>query len=118
MLYSGEDKALAVVIQDSEGVVLSIDDMSDLIIFLYQRSDDTILVKYRKAVTPGYTTLIRVSATEYTAILPKAITDIIPETELMMEGMMLEEDERFENNLRRTKGKGIVTNVEKSLIDE
>jgi hypothetical protein len=118
MILQGEDKALAITISDSAGVLQSIDAMLDLVVYLYQRSDNTILVKYAKVAATGFTTLTRVSATEYTAIVPHSITEEIPVTDLMVEVELQETDARFDGSIRRTKGKNKVTNVVDSLIEE
>jgi hypothetical protein len=118
MILQGEDKALGITIEDSAGVLQSIDAMTDLIAYLYQKSDNTILVKYAKVAATGFITLLRVSATEYTAIVPHTLTETIDITDLMLEVELQEDDARFEANIRRTKGKGKVTNVVESLIEE
>jgi hypothetical protein len=121
VIYKGEDKVISVMFKDANDVLQDIDNMANVIIYLYQLSDNTVLVKYKKVVDSDDTEsieLLRVSSTEYTAILPKSITDTIDVTNLMMEAEIQETDSRFLNSIRRTKGKGRITDVKDSLIDE
>lgn len=116
-MFRGEDKALAVKVEDSVGVLQSIDAMADLIAVLYSKENDTVaLASYRKVTTTGYTTLVRVSSTEYTAIVPYTITDDFPISDLKMEVEVVETDARFPDSKRRTKGVGDVEEVEPSII--
>jgi hypothetical protein len=118
MILQGEDKAIKITISDSGGVLQSIDAMADVIIYVYLQSDESVLIKFAKVAATGYTTLLRVSATEYTAILPKSIMDSQPLTNLMVECEIQETDIRFSGSIRRTKGKGTITDISKSLITE
>ena len=118
MIYRGEDKALAITISDSAGTLQSIDAMVDLIATVYSQSHKEVLIEFRKVATAGFTTLLRVSATEYTAIVPKSITDLFPLTNLLLEIEIQETDVRFPASIRRTKGVGIITVIKDSVIDE
>jgi hypothetical protein len=118
MIYRGEDKALKITIADSAGVLQSIDAMSDLIAALYSTRFKQVMIKFRKVETSGYTTLLRVSATEYTAIIPHSITEMCPISTLNLEVELFETDERFDGSLRRTKGVGVITEVKASVLDE
>jgi hypothetical protein len=118
MIYKGEDKVLSITIVDSSGTIQSIDAMTDLIVSLYHDRMRTALIEYRKVAISGFTTLLRVSATEYTAIIPKSVTDTFQISNLMIEIEIQEADARFPANIRRTKGKGTITQVANSMIDE
>jgi hypothetical protein len=118
MIYRGEDKALAITITDSSGTLQDIDAMTDLVVTLYSAGYKKIMAEYRKVATTGFTTLLRVSATEYTAIVPKTVTDSCPLDNLLIEIEIQESDVRFLNSIRRTKGTGIITEVKNSVIDE
>jgi hypothetical protein len=118
MIYRGEDKTAAIKISDSAGTLQSIDDMADLIVALYSVRFKQVMVKYRKVATTGFTTLLRVSATEYTAIIPHSITETCPIATLNLEIEIMETDARFPDGIRRTKGVGVLTEVKTSVIDE
>ena len=117
MILQGEDKALSITISDSAKVLQSIDDMIDLIVYLHLRNG-TIVQKFSKEEAEGFTTLLRVSATLYTAIIPHTLTKDQPISELMVEVEIQETDDRFAGDIRRTKGKGKITSIGKSLITE
>jgi hypothetical protein len=118
MLYQGEDKAVSITVTDINGVAQSIDAMVDLICYLYDVKNETVLIKYRKVATTGYETLIRVSSTVYTIIIPHSLTAVFPLDNLMIEAMIQESDVRFPDGIRRTKGKSKITEIEESLITE
>jgi len=118
MILQGEDKAIKITVSNASGVAQDIDAMANLILYVYLESDETVLIKYAKVAATDFTTLLRVSATEYTAILPKAITDAQPLTNHMIEVEVQETDSRFTGSIRRTKGYGTITEIEKSLITE
>jgi hypothetical protein len=118
MILQGEDKAIKITISSAAGVLQDIDAIANIILYIYLQSDDSILIKYAKVAAAGFTTLLRVSATEYTAILPKSVLDSQPLTNLMIEAELQETDSRFTDNIRRTKGTGTITEIEKSLITE
>jgi hypothetical protein len=118
MIYKGEDKALSITITDSAGTLQSIDAMADLIVSLYSVRFKQVMAEYRKVATAGFTTLLRVSATEYTAIIPHSITETCPIATLNLEIEIMEADARFPDGIRRTKGVGVLTEVKTSVIDE
>jgi hypothetical protein len=118
MIYRGEDKALSITIADASNVLQSIDNMVDLIVYIYSAKDHHVMEKYTKVLTAGYIQLLRVSATEYTAILPHSITEITPVKDLLIEIEIQEIDNRFPSNIRRTKGKGNIAEVKQSIITE
>ena len=118
MIYQGEDKAVSITITDSLLVLQSIDAMTDLICYLYDVKSKSVLIKYRKVATAGYTTLLRVSATEYTAIVPHSLTETFSITDLMIEVELMEADVRFPDGVRRTKGQNKITEIKTSLITE
>ena len=118
MIYQGEDKTISITISDNLGSLQSIDAMTDLICYLYDSHNKTVLVKYRKEVTDGFTTLVRNSATEYIAIIPHSLTETFNITDLMIEVEIQEADGRFPDGIRRTKGKNKVTEISSSLITE
>ena len=116
-MLRGEDKALAITITDSAGTLQNIDNMADLIVVLYSKEDSaTALASYRKVAATGYTTLVKVSTTEYTAVVPYTVTDDFPIADLMVEAMVVETDARFPDSQRRTKGFGVIEEVETSII--
>lgn len=114
----GEDQALKITISDSSGALQDIDSMIDLIVYLYSNVTTFPIIKFRKIATAGYSTLLRVSSTEYTAILPMAITNIMPVTNIYAEIEIQETDSRFTDSIRRSKGSSQVINVVNSLITE
>jgi hypothetical protein len=121
MLHQGEDKAITITITDANGALQSIDAMTDLVCYLYDVKSKTVLAKYRKDVDSDDTEfieLLRVSATEYTAIVPHSVTETFPITNLMIEAEIMESDGRFPDGLRRTKGKNKITDIEPSVITE
>ena len=121
MLHQGEDKAISITITDINGVLQNIDDMADLVCYLYDVKSKAILAKYRKNIDsndPDFTELLKVSPTEYTAIVPHRITESFPITNLMIEAEIMESDERFPDGLRRTKGKNKISDIESSVITE
>jgi hypothetical protein len=117
-MFRGEDKAVALKIKDSVTLAYqSIDAMADLVAVLYSpENPTTALASYRKVATTGYTTLLRVSATEYTAIVPYTITDDFPISELMIHVMRVDTDARFPDGKARTKGDGNIEEVKPSII--
>jgi hypothetical protein len=117
-MIQGEDLALSITVTDSAGVLQDIDAMADVIIYLYSSPRKDVLIKYRKVATAGYTTLLRVSATEYTAILPHTVSSLCSPTNLIGEGQIMETDVRFPLNVRRRKGKGLISDVKDTVIDE
>jgi hypothetical protein len=118
MIYKGEDKALSITITDSKGTLQDIDAMTNLIVYLEHDHPRSPLVKYSKVAAAGFTTLLRVSATEYTAIVPKTVTDTFSLAQLIIEVELQESDTRFPGSVRRTKGKGIITTISNSMINE
>ena len=117
-MIRGEDKAISITIEDSAGVLQSTDAMADLLVYIYSDKQHAIQAKYSKVLAAGFTQLLRVSATEYTAILPKSVTDLIPIADLRVEVELQETDVRFSGSIRRTKGKGVIDEVCNTLIDE
>lgn len=115
-MIRGEDKALAIKVKDSAGVYQSIDGMVDLIVVVYSQAKNQVIGQFRKVATVGYTTLLRVSATEYTACLTKAMTDLCPIHMMVVEVEIQDTDVRFPANIRRTKGKGQIEEVESTVI--
>jgi hypothetical protein len=117
-MIRGTDLALKITVTDKTGVLQDIDAMADLIIKLYTPQKKDILIQFRKVATAGYTTLLRVSATEYTAIVPHSVTLICPIGNLVGEGQVMETDARFPLNIRRNKADGLITKVKDTVIDE
>ena len=117
-IYTGEDKAISIVVSDALGVPQSIDDMTDLVCYLFDVRSKVVLEKYKKVAASGYSTLVRVSSTEYTAILPHTISEDLPITDLMIEIEVQESDARFPDGIRRTKGTNKVTEIKSSIIPE
>jgi hypothetical protein len=116
-MFRGEDKALSVKVKDSVGSYQSIDAMADFIYVLYSKEDSSVvLASYRKVATTGYTTLLRVSSTEYIAIVPYTITDDFPISDLMGAALVVETDARFPDGKCRTKGDGVIDEVQPSII--
>jgi hypothetical protein len=117
-MIRGEDKALKITITDSLGVLQDIDAMVNLIVYIYTVRFNTIHMKFSKVPIAGFTTLLRVSATEYTAILPNSITQVLVLSQLSAEIEIQETDVRFPDSIRRTKGSGLIISVEPTLITE
>jgi hypothetical protein len=115
MIFRDEDKALKITITIS-GVLQSIDAMADLIVVLYNVRTRVVLASYRKVATTGYTTLLRVSATEYTAIVPHTIIAVFPLNDIKVEVQMMETDARFSDGIKRTKGDKVLAEVKESVI--
>jgi hypothetical protein len=115
MIFRDEDKALNITITISD-VLQSIDALHDLIVVLYNVRDRTVLASYRKVATVGFTTFLRISSTEYTAIVPHTIIASFPLTDIIVEIQMMETDIRFPDGIKRTKGKGVLAETIESVI--
>jgi hypothetical protein len=109
-MIQGEDFAVKVTLTDSLGSLQSIDALVDFTIVIYDSRNKTEVDRFSKS------DLLRVSATEYTLLLPKAITDHFPLSVLYGEGEIQETDVRFTGNIKRKKSKARITNVEDTLI--
>jgi hypothetical protein len=117
-MIRGEDKALTITITDSLGVLQDIDSMTDLIVYVYSNKGNPPLIKFKKVASTGYSALLRVSATEYTAIIPKAITSTMLLDNVFAEIEIQEVDSRFTDSIRRTKGSAKITTVIDSIITD
>jgi hypothetical protein len=61
---------------------------------------------------------LRVSATEYTAIIPYTATQLYPLNHMLVEVELQESDVRFTGSVRRTKGKGVISEIKSTIINE
>ena len=118
MIYQGEDKALDITITDSSGALVSIDGLLELIVYIYSSRSSAPLLKFNKAGSTGYTALLRVTSTKYTAILPKSITSQYASGSLLVEVELQQTDARFASSVSRTKGVGTIDQVTLSTITE
>jgi hypothetical protein len=117
-MIQGEDKAISITITDSAGALQSIDALTDLIVYISTRGGSAPLIKYKKVVAEGFAALLRVSSTVYIAIFPKEISGECNVDDLLIEVEIQESDSRFVNSIRRTKGKGLIDVIEKTIITE
>jgi hypothetical protein len=109
-MIQGSDFPVKVTLTDSTGALQSIDALVDLTITIYDKRTKDVVDTFTKS------DLLRVSATEYTLLLPKALTDVFPISTLWGEGEIQETDSRFTGNIRRTKAKERIDDVEDTVI--
>jgi hypothetical protein len=98
---SGEDILIEISLTDDDGNEISIDDLSELYVFVVCDADESILKKFNKAGTGEYTALIKDTEYEYHAWLESSETKGL-NGKYRLEIMMQETEAELSDTKRET----------------
>ncbi len=94
----GDDITLSIKV----GSGVSIDDLAELFVYIINSVSKTILIKFSKAGTGDFVALIKVTATNYKAIIPSSITKVTDSKTFDIEGNVVETDAEYEDSEENT----------------
>ena len=69
--YQGDDITLSITVGSTPE---NIDNLAEVFVYIVSKLDGTVLIKFNKAGSTGFTALLKVSTTVYEAIIPSSIT--------------------------------------------
>jgi len=94
----GDDITLSITVGGNG----NIDNLAELFVYIVKVKDDTILTKFSKAGTGGFTALIKISTTIYEAIIPSSITKLVAPGHYKIEGNVAVTDADYESSQENT----------------
>lgn len=111
---AGDDIPISISLTDANGAVMSIDDLAELYVYVIHTTSNTILVKFSKAGTDGFTALTKVSSTVYRADVLSGLTKAATLGEYNIDMNVVETDADFEDSQKNTIGIQGVFNLKDS----
>ena len=108
-IYKGEDKTINLTVS-SDGVILDLSTVVDVVVIVYYKQTGAILNKYKKIPATGYDSFTVVSAPAGTAkvLLQRATTLNAPDGPIVMDVKLQFTDASFQAGLFDAVSKGIL----------
>jgi hypothetical protein len=111
----GDDIPLLIGLTDSTGTPINITNLAQLYVYVVHATAGTILVKFNKGGTGGFTALTVISATSYRADVKSGITKTATLGEYHVDINVVETDADYESSQKNTIGIDAVFNLKDSV---